>query len=206
MTNAIENARNNLFAQCETRISYEIDKASQADESVTADNLLIAKKLRKQRDSLNHENVLQLAIDFNVAEFDFFNVHKRSNERFNIYAIEKIAKILRNVVKADSMSKHCYNVLFNALKLRDAIESDKFEYTRSHVKSTVSAHYRDAQSKAVSKLAKRCETVSASTASTQASSTINALVVLHVAKLVKASDMKQEKLKFDYDHKVFSLI
>ena len=203
----IENARENLNAQVQARIDYELKKVNEnALEKVKENDLLIAKKFRDVQARMNHDLILQIAIDLNIADFTFLNVHKRSNERFNIYSAQKIAYLLQAFVKARHADKHSMNVLRNALANKSKLQDDAFEYTYALVRSTCSKFFRDENARNISKLKYRCDSVSAVTSQTQASSTVNALKVLSVVHLKKCSYSNDNKLVFDFDHRAFDLV
>lgn len=158
-----------LNAAFDARVSYETAK--------NADNLSIQKTLSDLRKSLTHEKVASVMLACNVSA-NFINRAERSTSRFNVYSAEKVAKVARFLAKADRLNHYCDAILRTAIALTDA----KMTMTHDDAASACSSDAK-AKNTAKRKLIKHyARVVAANTASTQSSSSVNALQMFALIK------------------------
>lgn len=150
-----------------------IDERARYEATKNSENDSIQKHLKSARDKLSSARVARFMIAANV-DSSFINRNERVNARYNVYAIEKVASLAHSVA---------FDKLHNAINanvLRSMFKCESAEIDFSHHLALCSASDKIVckDAKARNRLSRH--TVSASTASTQASSTMNALVTCNV--------------------------
>jgi hypothetical protein len=164
MTKVKENTFAKDFAQAiETRKAYEVEKNAQCES--------ILLKLNNLRDNMTHETIAEFCAKTHL-NANFINRQERKNARFNIYSADKVANIARASVKAAMLNHYTLAIIRAAL----ALESADLIMTQRDAESACSLDL--STDKEREKLIKSCKyqrNVAANTASTQASSSINAL-------------------------------
>lgn len=167
-----------IAAQFDERAAYEALKAS--------DNANIQKTLAKSRTKLASTTSARFLLAANVSE-TFINRVEHKNARFNVYALDKVSDLIAAISFSSDTQKRSMNAINNAcvrsiFKLANA----KFEFTHKLAIACASDKIIVDDAK-LSKMLTR-HNVSASTASTQASSTMQALLTLHVVSEAKANN------------------
>lgn len=162
-------------------LSDEITARAEYEQRKNSDNDKIQKTLSNVHSKLVRSKAAKLHAVANV-NASYINRCERVNAKYNVYALQKIADIVDVVMFEQSMNKINYHVLrslfrFEAKELtfthRDAVcaASDKCKVEDAKKRSALSRH-----------------NVSETTASTQASSTMNALVTLGVVSETNNAD------------------
>jgi hypothetical protein len=167
--------RTALAAAFAARKSYEAEKNSE--------NATIQLTLDKLAKAADHEVLAEFFLANSVSP-DFINRTERSTARFNVYAAEKVVNVGRALASAGALNHYTRAVLASAKALEGA------EFTLTH-KDAVAAcsldvRHTEAKREAILKHTRYQKHTSPSTASTQASSSINALQLWGV--LVESRD------------------
>lgn len=155
------------------RVVAHIDERARYEASKNAENTSIQKHLNAARDKLSSARVARFMIAASVDE-SFINRNERVNARYNVYAVEKVASLAHSVAFDKSHNAINANVLRSMFKCTAA----EIEFSHHLALCAASDKITCKDARARSRLSRH--TVSASTASTQASSTMNALVTCNV--------------------------
>ena len=194
-TLASETATQETFAQIMTAISDDdarnraleiavaLDARAEFERSKNSDNDSIQKHLKSARAKLTTLSVARFMIAANVS-VSYFNEQERVNARRNVYAILKLADIARAVAVGDSHNAINLSVLRSLFKFASA------DVEFSHKHALASASDKITIDATVRKHLVR-HTVSASTASTQASSTMSALEASRVVNVYQNDKSEQ---------------
>lgn len=169
MTKTVQDYSNELSAAIALRADFEMNKS--------ADNTSIQECLTKLAKSVSHDTIASIMMQSNV-DADFINKSERVNNRFNVYAAEKVANVARAIAVVNNLNHYTLAIFKTALALESA------SFTLSH-KSAVAAcsasvKHSDAKQERLIKTTRYAKHVAANTASTQASSSINALQQFNV--------------------------
>lgn len=210
MTNInIDALRSNYVENVAARISYEVSKnaLSAADKTARYMNASFdtsrddSQRLVATNISVDASDaMLDAAQRCDVANFDFINDSKRESNRFNVYALEKVRKLLRAVANnsASMLDKYSAAILLTLAKNKSR---DDFYLTREHCYAMFSRAKRYDNVK-LSELVRNVN-VTANTATTQASSSLRALAAMNV---LRFDDETKRVSNIDFDHAVFKLI
>lgn len=168
-TNEVQNYSAALSEALASRIAYEVSKNAENDSIVSCINS-IAKDVA-------HDSIASIMMQSNC-DANFINRSERVSNRYNVYAAEKVANIARAVAVVKTLNHYTLAIFKSAL----ALEASSF--TLSH-KSAVAAcsssiKHSDAKQERVLKSTRYAKHVAAQTASTQASSSLNALATMNV--------------------------
>lgn len=155
----------------ETRIAYEQDKC--------ASNDTIVKTLRDLQKNVSHDAIASVLAASNV-DAEFINRQERVNARFNVYSAEKVVNIARNVAKVATLNHYTRAIVATAL----ALEAQDKRLTHRDAVCACSANVKHTDSKreSVLKSMRYAKHISANTARTQASSSLNALQVFDIVR------------------------
>ena len=156
-----------LNAELVERYEYEMRK--------NADNDKIQKTLLSVNNALVKSSSARLHAVANI-DARYINRAERVNAKYNVYALQKIADIINVVMhdkKMNAINYHALRSLFNFER-----KSKLFTHADAIASASNKITVQDASKR---QLLSR-HTVSASTANTQASSTMNALVTLNVVR------------------------
>ncbi len=135
-------------------------------------------KLAKSRKFFTNRHVAKFCVDYAIT-LDFVNRQETSAKRFNIYAINKV----EDVISSCRMHSACKNAInFAIVSTLFALDAAKLRDKMTHVLAKVCASDKETLADISLRRYLTRHTVSTSTSSTQASSTINALQVLNVVK------------------------
>jgi hypothetical protein len=163
--NAAKTFALNVVQEFDARIVYEKKKNSENDN--------ITKTLKKSSAKLASVSASRVMMTCNVAA-SFINRNERVNARYNVYASEKLADIVASLRDA-SVFKNAIN---NAI-VRSMFKCDAAKIAFTHKLAIASTSDKVNVDATMRKHLVR-HTVSVSTASTQASSTMNALVTANI--------------------------
>lgn len=179
MTVSIETLRASLNNNVKERSDYEISK--DANEKITSQLIKHFTLDHKTLETKLSDAFFEACASLNIQSFDFINDAKRSNNRFNIKALEKVRAIIDSVymntlVKATKTANK-YNVALCATLLKQRT-NDEFKLTRKHAYAmfSMSCRYDTVR---VTDFAQKLK-VQESTALTQASSSFRALAACNV--------------------------
>jgi hypothetical protein len=162
-----------LNAAFDARVSYETEKK--------ADNASMTKTLSNLRKSIAHEKVAAIMLACNVSA-DFINRAERNNARFNVYSAEKVANIARVLsVSTETLNHYTLAILKSCIALSDA----KMSLTHDDAASACSSDLKSKDTKKRKLITHYQRVVAANTASTQSSSSINALQMFDIVKQVR---------------------
>jgi hypothetical protein len=197
--------RDSLNSNMRERAAYETSKSAHECRDKLA-RYLRATSLRVKDDDLEtsfSDSLFLAAIDV-VDSFDFINDSLRDTNRFNVYAIEKVAAKLiaisnNRFTNVDATAnKYCLCVLADLLhnKTRDSFVLDRKRVTAIFSNVCAQQHELSRQD-FVRKLR-----VQASTATTQASSSLRALAALNV---LSFDESRKIVSRINYDHVLFKI-
>jgi uncharacterized protein YcfL len=154
---------------CDTRIAYEALK--------NVDNESIKSKLNAIRKTLTNEKIASvlIACSYDVANM---NTQERVSNRRNVYAIQKEMNAAQFIAVAASLNHYSLAIFKTAL----ALETATFALTHATARAACSVDVKTSVAAQQSIVIKNryAKHIDASTASTQSSSSINALQALNV--------------------------
>ena len=164
--NKTEKYLNEMLAAFDSRAAYELSK--------NAENSNIQTTRADLKASVNHEAIAKLMMQANVSA-DFINRAERSNSRFNVYSAEKIINIARFAASAAALNHYTLNILKSIV----ACQIAEIDFTQADAVSACSLSVKVNSAK-VALISQYQKHVSANTASTQASSSLNALLMTNL--------------------------
>lgn len=167
-TNAQE-YRTALTSEIDARAAFELAKSSENDS--------MQDTLKKLRASVDHDTIAQVLLSSNV-DVQIINRAERINARMNVYALEKIANIARAQCSAATLNHYTLAILKTAL----ALEANERALTHRDAVCACSldVKHTDSQREKVIKTTRYAMHVALTTASTQSSSSVNALQACNV--------------------------
>jgi hypothetical protein len=149
----------------DNRASYEATKAS--------DNDSIQSVLKSLRNDMTHEHVANVLMQSNVSA-EFINRQERVNNRYNVYAAQKVDNAARASINVEALNHYSLAILRVACALKTISHKDAVAACSASVKHTDAARER------VIKSLRYAKHVAQNTATTQSSSSINALQTLNI--------------------------
>lgn len=171
---AIAAYRTSLVAAMGDRAAYELGKDPGNDniQSTIAD-------LRK---SVDHDMIAYVML---VAELPagFINISERRTARFNVYSAQKVVNIARAVAAAERINHYSRAILLSAIALQNA----GLAMTHADAAAACSLSVRTSPSRE-KLLVKYGKHVAPNTASTQSSSSLNALRMMNVIGETRSAD------------------
>jgi hypothetical protein len=169
MTKAISDYRTQMQTAIAARASFETAK--------NAANTSMQKTLTDFAKSVDHDTLAEIMIACNV-DATFINRAERVNARFNVYAAEKVANVVRYLASVASLNHYTLAIIKTAI----ALESEKQIMTQKDACNACSASLKssDAKREKIVKSARYSKHTSANTATTQSSSSLNALIQCNV--------------------------
>ncbi len=160
---------------CDDRIAYECSK--------NAANVTIADKINSVRKTLTNDKIatVMIACSYNVADI---NKQERTSNRRNVYAIQKEMNIAQFIAAAAALNHYTLAIFKTAV----ALEAATFTLTHATARAACSVDVKTSVAAQQSIVIKNryAKHIDASTASTQSSSSLNALQALGV--LVEGRD------------------
>lgn len=169
MTQAVQDFRAALLDAIDSRAAYESAK--------NVDNTSMQKTLSDIRKSVNHDTIANMMLASNV-DAAIINRAERSNNRFNVYSYEKIVNVARYLASVASINHYTRAILASV----HAFETAEFTFTHKDAVCACSKAVKQTDSKkeSILKSVRYDKHVAANTASTQASSSLNALIAFNV--------------------------
>lgn len=154
-----------------------ISERAAFEASKSAENTNMQRTLETLAKSVAHERIAELLTASNV-DAQFINRAERSNARYNVYAAEKVVNVARTLAKVASLNHYTLAVLRTAI----ALEASDSHLTHKDAVCACSASVKHTSKERESLISKTrfAKHVSANTASTQSSSSINALQTCNV--------------------------
>ena len=172
MTKTVTDYKAELLAAIDARATYESSKSS--------DNTSMQSTLANIRKLVDHDAVASVMLASNVAP-DFINRNERSNARYNVYAAEKVVNIARALASVATLNHYTRATLATANAISKSEHAVK---TLSHKDAACacsqSVKHTDSKREAIIKHVRYAKHIAANTASTQSSSSINALQTFNV--------------------------
>jgi hypothetical protein len=184
--NTIENYVTSLRNAFASRVEFEKTKNVKENIFVT---------LTKLEKALTRASIAQVFMSHNV-DANFINRHIRADSRMNVYAIDKADNVASALAKSETLNHFTRAILLTAKRFSE----NELLATREDfcAACNTSAKLKDAKRDKL--LVRTSRHVSASTASSQYSSSLDALVLFNV--LVKTQDKENNeayKLNADSD-------
>jgi hypothetical protein len=172
--NNVSDYQNQMLAALDARLAYEIEKNS---------DTRFDRHIKEMRKTCEREAIATTLQASNV-DAQYINRHERTNVRYNIYAAQKvnnIAQYLNNV----AMLNHYTLAVF---RTAHALEANEMTLAHKDAIAACSADckHSNASREKIIKTTRYASHVAANTASTQSSSSINALQTLNV--LIESRD------------------
>lgn len=164
---AISAYRDALHAAIDARAEYERAK--------NEDNDTMQAKLKTFKRDTTHDAIVDTFMLCNVSA-NTINHAMRSNARFNEKAFVKVINIARTLCKVDALNIYT-RAIFDSIK---AFEDAELALTESEARACCSADSKLSDKTRNKLLRKTAKVYNASTASTQASSTVQALRAFNV--------------------------
>ena len=165
----------NMIAEMASKVAREFDDRATFERRMRPNNESIQKTLAKSRAKLIQAHITQAMFAANVAP-NFVNRSLAADKRYNVYAIEKAADLLATLAGKAQLN----NAINRAIvKSMIAFRASGVAFTGNSADAATSDKIKVENGTA--KLLTR-HTVSASTAPTQSSSTMNALETLGIVR------------------------
>jgi hypothetical protein len=155
-----------LVASFDNRASYEAAK--------NADNSSIQDTLRDMRKTISHEAVSSVFYAAHV-DCNFINKSERVNARFNVYAAEKVINVAQFAAASRALNHYTRAILLSAY----ALSLQSMTLTHKDAQACCSLDVKTDAHK-TKHLVRYQKHIAANTASTQSSSSINALQMFNV--------------------------
>jgi hypothetical protein len=163
-------ALNNAF---DARVAFEASKSKDASSNIAHTLHMLRKEVTQEKTA----SVLQAS----YIDADFINRSIRADARLNVYAAQKYSNVARTIAKVETLNHYTRAIL----KTAQAFAQAELQMTSDDAKSacTLDMKVKDAKrEKLISKYAKH---IAVSTANTQSSSSLDALVAFDVLKRSK---------------------
>jgi hypothetical protein len=158
-----------LNSALDARASYEHDKSAANDSIQTC--------IAALRKSVTHVDIASVLLSCDV-DSNFINRSERSNNRYNVYAAQKVDNVARAVKSVAELNHYSLAILRVALAV-EKIDS-KLSHKDAVAACSASVKHSDAKRESIIKSLRYAKHVAANTASTQSSSSINALQTCHI--------------------------
>jgi len=166
-TDALADYSATLSAAIDARSSYELAK--------NAENDSMQSKLKSFKASVSHARIAEIMMNANV-NANLINRNERVNARFNEKAFVKVINIARAIANVESLNVYTRAILASV----KCFEDNDMLMTERETKDSCSVSSRLSETTRNSALIKVAKHYDASTMSTQASSTNNALQAFNV--------------------------
>ena len=161
----VEKYQSDMNAAFDARATYEREK--------NIDNLNMQKTLSDLRASVAHVEIAKLMLAANV-DCNFINRAERANARFNVYSAEKIVNIIRHAASVSALNHYTLHILRSIV----ACERASVDFTQREAVASCSLDVKVDTSK-LHLISQYQKHIASNTAATQASSSINALLMTH---------------------------
>lgn len=157
-----------------TELNNAFDARAEYETAKNADNLNMQKTLADLRASATHETIAKLMLSANL-DASFINRAERSNARFNVYSAEKVINVFRAIASVATLNHYTLNILKSVI----ACDNAQIDFTQRDAVSACSLDVKVDSAKA-SLISQYAKHIALNTASTQASSSLNALIMCNV--------------------------
>jgi len=175
-----------------TKLATAFDARRDYERAKNASNVNIQKTLLDLYDDVKHEAIATVMLVANV-DANFINRSERATARFNVYAAQKVTNIARTVAKVSSLNHYTLAILKTAIALSNAQSS----MTHRDAQSACSLQVDTIAAKRAF-IVRYAKQIDASTASTQSSSSLNALCAYDILREVRdASSETAYVVNFD---------
>lgn len=164
-----------LNAAFDSRAAFEQNKNEANDN--------IQKTLKDLRKSMTRESVASVLLASNISA-EFINDANRVDSKFNVYAAQKVDNIACYLLKAESLNHYTLAILRSLLSL----EKHELQLTQDDAKSACTLEMKLKDAKREKLLIKYQKHVAISTANTQSSSSLEALVTFNVLKRARNAE------------------
>lgn len=156
-------------------INAALDSRASYESAKNAENDSIQSVITSLRKSMTHNDVATALMN-NAVDAEFINRSERSNNRFNVYAAQKVDNAARAAINVESLNHYTLAILRVAV----ALEAKELTLTHKDAVAACSASVKHSEAKReqIIKSLRYAKHVAANTASTQSSSSINALQTL----------------------------
>ena len=180
--------QNNMIANFDSRAEFEFLKKS--------DNVTMQKTLADMKKSVSHARIADIMQSCEVDE-NFINKQERVDSRFNVYAAEKVINFARYLASVQSLNHYTRAIVATL----DSLERNDMHMTHDDAISACSLSCKSKDTSHEKHVIKYQSHVAASTASTQASSSLNTLLMYHV--VIEERDMMNKRVyKLNRDNSV----
>lgn len=158
-------------------LNVAIDSRAAYERSKNESNDSIQTTLNAIRKSVTHATIAEKLLNSSV-NAEFINRQERSNNRYNVYAAEKVD----NAARASAYVAELNHYSLAILKVALAFEKNESKLSHADAVSACSASvkHKDAKREQVIKSLRYAKHVASNTATTQSSSSINALQTLNI--------------------------
>ena len=154
-----------------------IDARGTHETTKNAENTSMQATLAQLRKSVDHDAIASVMLASNV-NANFINTSERVSNRFNVYSAEKVINVARAIAKVATLNHYTLAVFKTALAL--AKTNSTLTHKDAACACSMSVKHTDSKRESVIKSARYAKHVAANTASTQSSSSINALQACNV--------------------------
>ena len=162
-----------LLSNFDERAAYEIAK--------DANNDSIQNTLKDLRESVNHSVIADLMSASNI-DANFINRSERSNARFNVYSAEKVINVIRAALSVARLNHYSLHILRSVI----ACEKANVDFTQKDAAACCTLNAKLDASKAAL-LSQYEKHIALNTASTQSSSSLNALLICNVIRETRSA-------------------
>lgn len=170
-----DTASANMLAAYSVALSAAIDSRAAYELAKNADNDSMQAKLKSFKASVAHTTIASILMSCNV-DANLINRNERVNARFNEKAFVKVINIARSLASVDSLNIYTRAILASV----KTFEENEMMIQQVECKSACSSSARLSDTRRNSALIRVAKHYDASTCSTQASSTCNALQAFNV--------------------------
>lgn len=173
MTNAAKLDHATKVSNYATALASAIEKRKALELSKNASNESIQKALKSLASDCAHADVARLMLSAH-ADADFINSFERVNNAFNVKSAKKVFNVARYLLKVASLDHYTKAILLSMKRFNSA----SVLFTQKDAQAALKKSAENANAALLVRY-NRID-VDASTASTQASSSLNALQVLNM--------------------------
>lgn len=160
-----------------TALNAALDARASYEKAKNAENDSIQSCITSLRKSVTHSDVATALMN-NAVNAEFINRSERTNNRYNVYAAQKVDNAARAAISVEALNHYSLAIL------RVAVALEAKELMLSHKDAvaacSASVKHSEAKREAIIKSLRYAKHVAANTASTQSSSSINALQTCNV--------------------------
>jgi hypothetical protein len=175
-------------------LNAAFDARTEYETSKNAENANMLKNLTSYRKSMTHEACATILMQCNI-DANFINRQERINARFNVYAIEKVDNVARFLAKVERLNHYTLAIVKSAIKLSEL----NMSLTHDDAQSACSSDLKSSDMRKRKHIVHYARVVAKNTASTQSSSSINALQMFDILRETR-DDQNNVAYVFNKDH------